>query len=57
MVRRRSGSVFVIDARNRTDADADAFVDSDPYHVNKVRETVQTHVYNRKRGTPIAPRR
>jgi uncharacterized protein YciI len=48
------GSIFVIDANNR--ADADAFVRSDPYHVNKVWETVQTHVYNKRRGTPIVPR-
>jgi uncharacterized protein YciI len=49
------GSIFVIDANNR--ADVDAFVRSDPYHVNKVWETVQTHVYKKKRGTPIVPRR
>src|SRR5580658_10353779 len=49
------GSIFVIDANNRTDADA--FVRSDPYHVNKVWETVQPHIYKKKRGTPIVPRR
>ena len=49
------GSVFVIDAKAR-DA-ADAFVRSDPYHVNQVWETVQVHGYNKKRGTPIAIRR
>jgi len=45
------GSVFVIDAKDRNAADA--FTRSDPYHVNKVWETVQIHRYNRKRGTPI----
>ena len=46
-----AGSVFVIDAQDR--ATADAFVRSDPYHVNNVWQTVQIHGYNRKRGTPI----
>jgi len=32
-------------------------VRSDPYHVNKVWETVQIHRYNKKRGTPIVSRR
>ena len=50
-----AGSVFVIDAKDR--ATADAFVRSDPYHVNKVWETVQIHRYNKKRGTPIVSRR
>jgi len=50
-----AGSIFVIDAKNRTDADA--FTRSDPYHVNKVWETVQIHGYNRKRGTPIESKR
>ncbi len=50
-----AGSVFVIDAKDRTTVDA--FVRSDPYHVNKVWETVQIHGYNKKRGTPIASRR
>jgi uncharacterized protein YciI len=50
-----AGSVFVIDARDR--ATVDAFVRSDPYHVNKVWETVQIHGYNKKRGTPIVSRR
>ena len=50
-----AGSVFVIDAKDRTTVDA--FVRSDPYHVNKVWETVQVHGYNKKRGTPIASRR
>ena len=49
------GSVFVIDARDR--AAVDAFVRSDPYHVNAVWERVQIHAYNRKRGTPIVSRR
>jgi uncharacterized protein YciI len=49
------GSIFVIDAKNR--AAADGFTRSDPYHVNKVWETVQTHVYNKKRGTPIESKR
>ena len=49
------GSVFVIDAKSR--AAADAFTRSDPYHVNKVWETVQIHVYNKKRGTPIESKR
>ena len=44
-----------IDAKDR--ATTDAFVRSDPYHVNKVWETVQIHGYNKKRGTPIASRR
>ena len=45
------GSVFVVDAKDR--ATANAFVRSDPYHVNGVWGTVQIHVYNKKRGTPI----
>jgi len=49
------GSVFVIDAKDR--AAVDAFVRSDPYHVNAVWERVQIHAYNRKRGTPIVSRR
>jgi uncharacterized protein len=49
------GSIFVIDAKNR--ATVDAFVRSDPYHVNEVWERVQIHGYNKKRGTPIASRR
>jgi uncharacterized protein YciI len=49
------GSVFVIDAKDR--ATVDAFVRSDPYHVNKVWETVHIHGYNKKRGTPIVSRR
>jgi hypothetical protein len=46
------GSLFVIDARDR--AAADAFVRSDPYHVNGVWQTVHIHGYNRKRGNPLA---
>jgi uncharacterized protein len=49
------GSIFVIDAPDR--AAADAFVRSDPYHVNGVWERVQIHRYNKKRGTAIASRR
>jgi uncharacterized protein len=49
------GSVFVIDARDR--ATIDAFIRSDPYHVNKVWERVEIHGYNKKRGTPIESRR
>ena len=46
------GSIFVVDAKSR--AAADAFTRSDPYHVNRVWETVQIHGYNKKRGTPMA---
>jgi len=49
------GSVFVIDAKDR--ATAEAFVRSDPYHVNKVWQTVQIHAYSKKRGTAIVSRR
>ena len=49
------GSVFVIDANDRTTVDA--FVRSDPYHVNSVWERVQIHGYSKKRGTPIVSRR
>jgi uncharacterized protein len=49
------GSIFVIDAKDRSAADA--FTRSDPYHVNEVWETVQIHRYNKKRGTPIQSRR
>ena len=48
------GSIFVIDAKDRTAAEA--FTRSDPYHVNGVWETVQIHGYNKKRGTPILSR-
>jgi uncharacterized protein YciI len=49
------GSIFVVDAKDR--AAVDRFVRSDPYHVNRVWETVQIHGYNKKRGTPITSRR
>src|SRR3954469_18998557 len=49
------GSIFVIDAKDR--ATVDAFVRSDPYHVNGVWGDVQIHVYNKKRGTPVPSRR
>jgi uncharacterized protein YciI len=49
------GSVFVIDAKDR--AAVDRFVRSDPYHLNNVWERVQIHRYNKKRGTPIVPKR
>ena len=49
------GSIFVIDAKDR--ATVDGFVRSDPYHVNRVWETVLIHGYNKKRGTPITSRR
>jgi len=49
------GSIFVVDAQDR--ATVDAFVRSDPYHVNGVWGAVQIHVYNKKRGTPIPSRR
>ena len=45
------GSIFVIDARDRTATEA--FARSDPYHVNAVWETVQIHGYSQKRGAPI----
>ena len=47
-----AGSIFVVEAQNR--AAVDAFARSDPYHVNGVWERVQIHVYNKKRGTPMA---
>ena len=49
------GSVFVIDAKDRVAVDT--FVRSDPYYVNDVWEHVQTHGYNKKRGTPIVSSR
>src|SRR5262249_47495953 len=49
------GSIFVIDAKDR--ATVDTFLRSDPYSANGVWGTVQIHVYNKKRGTPIASRR
>ena len=49
------GSIFVVDAKDR--ATVDAFVRSDPYHLNGVWGAVQIHGYNKKRGTPIPSRR
>jgi uncharacterized protein YciI len=49
------GSVFVIDAADR--AAVARFIDSDPYRVNGVWERVETHGYNKKRGTPIVAKR
>ena len=49
------GSIFVIDAKDRPTVDA--FVRSDPYHVNGVWEVVRVHGYNKKRGTPMVSRR
>ena len=49
------GSIFVVDAKDRSAVDT--FARSDPYHANSVWETVQIHVYNKKRGTPIQSRR
>jgi uncharacterized protein len=49
------GSIFVIDAANRTAVDA--FTRSDPYHLNGVWDHVTIHRYNKKRGTPILSRR
>jgi uncharacterized protein YciI len=49
------GSVFVVDAKDR--AAVNSFVQSDPYHVGDVWETVQIHGYSRKRGTPITSQR
>jgi uncharacterized protein YciI len=45
------GSLFVVDAKDR--ATVDAFVRSDPYHLNGVWEAVRIHGYNKKRGTSI----
>jgi uncharacterized protein YciI len=41
------GSLFVLEAENR--AAIDAFVDTDPYQVNRVWEHVEVHYYNKKR--------
>jgi uncharacterized protein len=43
------GSLFVVDAEDRTTVDA--FTHSDPYSVNGVWETVEIHAYRRKRGS------
>jgi uncharacterized protein YciI len=49
------GTIFVIDAKDRTAAEA--FTRSDPYHINGVWGTVQIHRSSKKRGTPISSRR
>jgi uncharacterized protein YciI len=49
------GSVFVIDAKDR--AAIERFLRSDPYHSDGVWERVETHGYNKKRGTPIVSKR
>jgi uncharacterized protein YciI len=49
------GSIFVVDAADR--AAVDAFTRSDPYEQNGVWDRVETHRYNKKRGTPITSRR
>jgi uncharacterized protein len=49
------GSIFVIAAKDR--AAVDAFVRSDPYHLNGVWERVAIHGYNKKRGAAIVSRR
>jgi uncharacterized protein YciI len=49
------GSIFVIDAKDRTAVDA--FTRSDPYHLNGVWGRVEIHGYNKKRGNPIPSRR
>jgi uncharacterized protein YciI len=41
------GSLFVLEGENR--AAIDAFVDTDPYQVNRVWEHVEVHYYNKKR--------
>lgn len=41
------GSLFILEARNRTVIDA--FTASDPYHSNGVWERVDVHYYNKKR--------
>jgi uncharacterized protein len=42
------GSLFVVDAEDRTTLDA--FARSDPYYVNGVWETLEIHAYRKKRG-------
>jgi len=49
------GSIFVVDAKDR--AAVDAFVRSDPYHLNGVWDRVAIHRYSKKRGTPIPSKR
>jgi uncharacterized protein len=41
------GSLFVLEAEQR--AAVDAFIDSDPYHLNTVWERVDLHYFNKKR--------
>jgi len=41
------GSLFVLEGENR--AAIGAFVDTDPYQVNRVCEHVEVHYYNKKR--------
>ena len=42
-----AGSIFVIDAKDRTAVDA--FTRSDPYHLNGVSDRVDVHYYRKKR--------
>ena len=41
------GSLFILEAKER--AAVDAFIASDPYHLNAVWERVDLHYYNKKR--------
>jgi uncharacterized protein len=41
------GSLFILEAKER--AAVDAFIASDPYHLNAVWEQVDLHYYNKKR--------
>ncbi len=41
------GSLFILEAENR--AAVDAFINSDPYHINDVWQSVDVHYYNKKR--------
>jgi len=41
------GSLFILEAPSR--AEIDAFTASDPYHINKVWQTVEVHYFNKKR--------
>ncbi|HVY57460.1 MAG TPA: YciI family protein [Xanthobacteraceae bacterium] len=42
------GSLFLLDAANRTAVDA--FTRSDPYHLNRVWDSIEIHSYRKKRG-------
>jgi uncharacterized protein YciI len=42
------GSLFIVDAKDR--AAVQAFIRSDPYHLNGVWEGVEVHAYHKKRG-------